>query len=341
MSRRALVAGGAGAAILCSDHAAAASPSRCIDVHHHVFPTDYLERAPGRMSALLRSLPGVANWRAETALVDMDRDGVGTAVLSFPTPRSWPADILDQRALARACNEYYARLVADHPGRFGLFAGLPPLTDVDGALAEIEYAFATLGADGVRVMSVYGDKWLGDASFTRVWEELDRRGAVVFVHPDTGDCCSALPNLASLELPLDTARTAASLWQSGALQRWPGIKFILSHGGGALPMIAGRLRDRIVAAGEPDNSGLGDPLQTFRRLYYDTANAATPPALSALRALADPEHILFGSDAPFAPIAAQRAYLARAGLSRAERRGIERANAAALLPGLGRRSISH
>lgn len=321
------------AACVCTPTASQASGEKrdgWIDVHNHVFPSQYLRAAPSPMRKALEGIAGVVDWTPEGQLAAMDRDGIRAAVLSFPTPRAWSNSIEAQRELARDVNEFYARLVAKYPRRFGMFASLPPLTDVDGALVEIDYAYDTLAADGVRVMTVYGDRWLGEPSFAPIWEALDRRNAAVFVHPDTGSCCSSLPNIAALELPLDTARAAASLWQSGVLERWPHIRFILSHGGGALPMIAGRLRDRTPLVGEPAEVR-EDPLIAFRVLSLDTANAATPPALNAMLALVGPQNILFGTDHPFVTVDRQIRYLRAAGLPESGLTSLQHRNAERIL----------
>lgn len=312
-------------------HAQACAGAGCIDVHYHILPPQVLAASPV-MTRIFADMPGVSGWSPASALDAMDRDGVLASMLSFPTPSMAGADVQDQRDLARVCNEFYADLVRQHPTRFGLFAGLPPLTDLDSALAEIDYAYDVLQADGVRVMSVYRDRWLGDPSFEPVWAELDRRAAVVFVHPDMPACCTGLPNFAALELPMDTARTAESLWRTGVLRKYPRIRFILSHGGGALPMIAGRLLDRIELPGGPSVPAAAEGLAAFRAFYFDTANAATPPALAATLALADGEKVLFGTDYPFVSVAKQVAYIAASGLTPGVVEAIRSGNAMRLLP---------
>ena len=306
---------------------------KCIDVHYHVFPPQVLTKSPV-MTRIFTGMPLISNWTSSTALDAMERDGIGSSILSFPVPSMAAAGVREQRDLARACNDFYADLVTCHPTRFGLFAGLPPLTDIDGALTEIDYAYSRLGADGVRVMSVYGDRWLGDEAFNPIWEDLDRRGAVVFVHPDLPNCCAGLSNFAAIELPFDTARTAVSLWRSGALKRYSRIRFILSHGGGALPMVAGRLLDRIELPGAAPEVAMAEGLAAFRALYFDTANAATPPALHATLALAESGHVLFGTDYPFVSVKRQLDYLARSRLAADVLQAIAVANALKLLPRL-------
>ena len=165
-------------------------------------------------------------------------------MLSITAPGVWFGDAQEARTLAREMNEYAAaRLVSDYKGRFGLFAVLP-LPDIEGSLKEIEYAFDTLKADGVGLLTSYGTAWLGDPSFAPVLAELNRRKAVVYTHPTDAACCQNLiPRVANqmLEYPMDTARTIASLIVSETATRCPDVRFIFSHAGGTLIGVAGRL----------------------------------------------------------------------------------------------------
>lgn len=322
--------GAAGGAAL-----AAPAPHR-IDVHHHVFPPQFLKEAPPRADQF-RRMPAFRDWTLDRTLEAMDQNGIALSVLSFPQPSYWSLDLEPQRRLARLCNDFFAGLVRDRPRRFGLFAGLPPLQDVDGALAEIDYAYGALKADGVRLMTSYQTRWLGDPAFDPVMDELNRRRAVVFVHPDAAACCANLvPSVPTgyVEYPLDTARAATSLWVNGAFDRWPELRIILSHGGGALPMVA----DRVALSGRPQKDpaapALHDAMKQFRALYVDTANAANPPALAAVKAFMDPSHVLFGTDDPFIPMPRQIEKLAEGPFSPSELRAIERSNALLLLPGV-------
>ena len=338
VSRRGFVISGAaalGAVLLGGGQRAIAAVPHRIDVHHHIIPPPYLEKAPPSAN-FQRTLA----WTPQKTLEEMDQNGIAVSMLSFATPYLWFSGIEPGRQLARMCNDYCAEHMRENVGRFGLFAGLPPLGDTEGCLREIAYALETLHADGVTVMTSYGDHYLGDAAYAPVWEELDRRQAVVFVHPSNPTCCNpvnvGVPS-AFAEWPFDTARTVMSLWASNALLRWPHIRFIFSHGGGALPMIADRIDKfgRPKPGAGPDGPRLHDALSQIRTLYFDTANAANPPALAATRAMADPGHILFGSDYPYIPAARAVDGLARAQLNRQELRAIERDNAIALMPRLG------
>jgi predicted TIM-barrel fold metal-dependent hydrolase len=298
-----------------------------IDVHHHVFPPAFLAAAP--------DAPPKWNseWTPQKALADMDTGGVATAIASITAPGVWFGDIQPARTLARKCNEYSARLVTDYPGRFGFFAALP-LPDTEGTLREITYALDTLKADGIGLMTNYGDKWPGDPAFAPVFEELNRRKTVVYFHPSAPNCCKNLvPHVptAFTEFPNDTTRAVTSLLYSGSLARFQDIPFIFSHAGGTIPMLAGRIAElgRL--------NGLADKLPNsveyeLKRLYYEIANSANRSAMAALTNLVSTSQILFGSDYPYVPIGMTATGMSNIGLSAAEQQVIGRDNAIRLLP---------
>jgi 6-methylsalicylate decarboxylase len=248
----------------------------------------------------------------------------------------WFGDDAAGRALARECNEYGARLVAEHPGRFGLFAILP-LPDVEGSLREIEYALDTLKADGICLMTSYQSKYLGDPAFAPVMDELNRRKAVVFTHPVRPDCCRNLvPDVAEpvIELGTDTTRTVASVLFSGTATRCPDIRFIWSHGGGTVPFLTMRLVNWANARKDLKDRLPDGALAALKKFYYDTAQAAHPYALSSLLKLVATSQVVFGTDFPFVSAAAVAQGLKDFGLGGDDLAAIERGNAAALLPRL-------
>jgi len=301
-----------------------------IDVHHHFIPPQYLKEGPPSVA-----LSKVENWSPAGAIEEMDRHEIDISVLSFSSPYLWFPGVDNGRRLARLCNDYSAQIIRDHRHRFGLFAGVPPLTDTEGCMREIEYALDDLHAHGITVMTSYGNSWLGDPAFAPVWDELNRREAVVFVHPAIPVCCTALGRVppSYMELPFDSARSVASLWFSGAFERWSRIRFVFSHGGGALPMVADRI-DKLGRPGKKPGVLLHDAITQFDKLYFDTANAANPAALAALRAFANPERILFGTDYPYVPLARGADDLARAEMSPQQRQAIKNGNALFLMPTL-------
>jgi predicted TIM-barrel fold metal-dependent hydrolase len=310
-----------------SQSTVSAAKAHRIDVHHHVAPPKYIEE----MRSLLQ--PPTINWTPEKSLADMDEAGVATAILSITTPGVWIGDHAHGRRVARECNEYSAKLAADHPGRFGLFAALP-LPDVEGSLHEIEYGLDTLKADGIGLFTSYRDKWLGDPAFEPVMEELNRRKAVVYTHPEAPVCCRGLIpgiNEAVIEYGTDTTRAIARILFTGTATRYPDIKWIWSHGGGSLPMFY----DRFVRAGRlPVNAphvpnGASAELQKF---YYDVAQVEHPSGLAAVTKMVPVSQILWGTDFPFRPGSAYVKGLADFGFSAADLRAIERDNALRLLP---------
>lgn len=304
---------------------ASAQPFR-IDTHHHYSSPGFVEEIVGRKTGQRPLM----EWTPQKSLEDMDKSGVATAILSISEPSVWFGNDIAARRLARECNDYGARLMADHRGRFGLFAILP-LPDVDGALREIEYSLDTLQADGICMLTSMDGKYPGDPAFAPVMDELNRRKAVVYFHPNRAPCCqNLLPEGAGLgaELVSDTTRAITSVLASRTVVRCPDIRFLWSHGGGTVPYLTGRLARE--AQGLP--KGLIYELQKF---YYDTAAAYNPYTLPSLVKLVPISHILFGSDFPFgAGSGAVAKGLSDYGFSANDLRAIERENALELLPRL-------
>jgi|KBSSwiStaDraftv2_1062776.scaffolds.fasta_scaffold132438_2 predicted TIM-barrel fold metal-dependent hydrolase len=313
-------------------------PPHRIDVHHHIFPPEWVQATA---SHGIGEAGGVAfpAWTPASQIEFMDRNGIAAAITSVAAPGVHFGDDAAARALARTSNEYSARLVSDNPARLGAFAVLP-LPDVDGALAEIDYAFGTLEADGVILLASIGDRYLGDPAFDAVFDELNRRKAVVFIHPTVPTTSRALrlamPG-ALIEFVFDTTRAVANLIYGGTLERCPDLRIILSHAGGTVPFLTGRLTLGDVVPELRRNAPQGSTTY-LKRLYYDTAISANPYALNSLKELVDPSHILFGSDTPYLPepmVAGQIDGLAGyRGFPDETRAAIERDNGLALFPRL-------
>ncbi len=307
-----------------------------IDVHHHFVPPFYLSENRDRIATSSggRISPAWLSWAPEQAIAAMDKHGVATAVLSLTTPGVWFGDPQAAAQTARRVNEYAADLARSHPGRFGRFAVIP-LPDTEGSLREIEYALNVLKVDGIGLLTSYSDKWLGDAAFQPVFEELNRRKAVVFVHPTTPLCCrTLLPDVSPLvaEIPQDTTRAVTNLLFTGAFARFKDIHFIFTHAGGNVPMVLGRMHQyapKNIAEKAPN--GIDYEL---KRLYYDIAGTAYRPAIAALTSLVPTTHILFGSDNPYVPLAETAEEMMQVGFSAADLQLIGRDNALALLPRL-------
>ena len=309
-----------------------AKPFR-VDVHHHLSPPSYVTASneSGFGDALMK------NWTIEKTLADMDKAGIATAVLSVTTPginftKGDPA-----RRLCRESNEYAAKLVTDYPGRFGNFAMLP-LTDAEGSLREIAYALDTLKADGIAVMTSYGDKWLGDRLFLPIMEELNRRKALVYTHPTAANCCVNLvptQQPVMIEFGTDTTRAIADIVFSGNARRFPDIVWIFSHAGGTMPFLIERfvrnpLLDPKAKPAVPDGT-----LAELKRFYYDTAQTANKSAMSALSAIIPLSQIVFGTDFPYRTGIDHVKGLREAGVFTDEQlASIERGNALKLIPRL-------
>lgn len=334
-----LAAAGAGAALPGSKLVAQAiSPSvralpGRIDVHHHMFPPFYVKA----MEAELRANGFTPRpWTPATSIDMMDKHGIATAMVS-PVQRLVMDSMSDRsekgRSLARQNNEYGARLVKDFPGRFGHFAALP-LPDADGSLKEAAYALDTLKADGIALWTSYMDKWLGDSSFDPVYEELNRRSAVVFVHPARASCCRNLPGQSGIiEYDIDTARAIDSLLWNGTTAKFPNLRFIFSHSGGAFPILAARIVDDY-----PKNRADKVPNgvdHEIKKLYFDTAHAGWTPALDSLKDIVSVSQILYGSDAPIRNYElTDNGIVEYAGFSENDWKAINRGNAERLFPRL-------
>ena len=315
--------------------AAATSPARLIDVHQHYVSPDYF--------AVMTRLNGVSPvqgyglWSQYTparAIEAMDQGGVATTILSQFSRAVGVRFANDEetRRAVRDLNEYAAaRMVGAYKGRFGQFAVLP-MPDIDGSLREIEYAVDTLKADGVALLTSYDDKWLGDPAFDAVFSELNRRKAVVFVHPIDASCCRPVINGVTpqtLEYPTDTTRAIMNLILSNTATRCPDVRFIFSHAGGTLVSIAGRfLGDAVSAQALSRPAEPNSRLAHVRRFYYDTAGSTNPVQMQSLRLLVPDSQIVFGTDYPFANgPAAHVAGLRDSGFTAQALQGIYRDNA--------------
>jgi 6-methylsalicylate decarboxylase len=311
--------------------------NRRVDVHHHFYPPQYLEamrKTAGHDRGGV-NFPGVATWTPAKTLEEMDKHGVQTAILSLSPPGARMLDKEGNRNLARTCNEFAIQVGRDHPGRFGLFAPVP-MPDVEGTLKEIEYALDTLKADGIQFMTSYGNKWIGDPEYNEVFDELNRRKALVYVHPLASPCSTDLMEWvpdALIEYPHDTSRAVLSMLFSGTLARCPDIRFIFSHSGGTIPFLSGRIlhsgSNRLLLDRVP--KGVDHEL---RKLHYDVALACFKPALAALFAYIPESQVLLGSDYPFSSVALSIKGLEEHGLSKETLDALYSGNIERLIPRL-------
>jgi predicted TIM-barrel fold metal-dependent hydrolase len=309
-----------------------------IDVHHHHFPPGLAALSGPDSPARVAAIQGraFAHWTPERSIEQMDKFGIATAVLSM-TQR---AELLYEgaekgRGAVRLCNDYAAKMMADYPGRFGLFASIP-MPDIEGSLAEIEYAYSTLKCDGI---SLYTNdnhgRYPGDPYYEPLWRELDRRKAIVYMHPWVPACCRNLgygANMFMNEVDFETPRAVTSLLTSGTLSRHPGVRLVTVHSGGTLPMLAGRMQNRWPDEGvKYVPNGVATELA---KLYYDIAHGAFPANMAALLKLVPETQVLLGSDYPFEPMETTLNEIPGLGFTEKLLRSIERGNAEVLLPRL-------
>lgn len=266
---------------------------RRIDTHFHFYPPEIANQLGS----------GAKHWSLQAAIDQMGKNGVSSAVFSLSSPpdKWWHEDAETLRKKVRIINDYAAKMVHDQPKRFGLF-GFLSMSDVDGSLKEIEYVLDTLKADGIGISTNYGDKWPGDPKFAPIFDELNRRKAVVYFHPNAPTCCGHLmPKISPswIEYPHDTTRAVLSLLFNGSFAKHRDIKFLFSHGGGTIPMLAGRIANSTKHVKDLATVAPNGVISEFQRLHFDTAQAHSAPALAAITKLVPVSQLVFGSDFPY------------------------------------------
>jgi 6-methylsalicylate decarboxylase len=307
-----------------------------IDTHHHAIPSFYrdlllkakIDQAGGR------ELP---QWSPEGSRETMAELDVATAILSVSTPgTAFLANTADATSLAHDLNDCLAELVAAVPDRFGFFATIP-MPHIRESVDEVARSLDELHADGVVLLANNAGTYLGQDGQDDLFAALDARSAVVFIHPAElpGPTVDGVPPFAT-DFLLDTTRAAYLLVRNSICRKYPNIKFLLSHAGGFVPYASYRMAVSIMA---DTGRSPGDSLDDFSGFYFDTALSSSAAALPSLLAFAKPGHVTFGSDWPFAPVAAGKLFAAGletyAGLDANAREAIERGNALALFPRLG------
>ncbi len=309
---------------------------RAIDVHHHILPPIYLSLLGSRLGpqGLFGSPP---RWSPSISIEAMDRNEIGAAITSISAPGVWFGNVDESCKLARLCNDYAADMKRNYSGRFGLFGSLP-LPDIDASLCEIDYALGTLGAEGIVLMTNYDGKYPGEPHFLPIFDELNHREAVVFVHPTASPYQNCLPEIPipTLEFPFETTRAITSLLYSGTLARCRNIRFVFSHAGGAVPFLAERIA-RLAVLPKFKGAVPDGVLAELRRLYFDVALSANLFAFDALRRLVPLENVLFGSDYPHAgehTMTATAQGIEQLGLTSTETAIIKTHNAARLFPNI-------
>lgn len=287
-------AAGAGALLPAQRMRGQGTPG-AIDVHQHYQAAFAGENA--------------SRWSVPHVLELMDKNGIATVIISGGSYGDQVYTGTEAgRTMARKLNDFAAKIVSDHPQKFGFFAVIP-FPDADGSLKELEYCYDTLKCDGVGILSSIGDKWPGHASFLPAWTEMNRRKAVAFIHPYVPKCCRDLIPYgeASVERDFDTTRAVTNLLYTGTLSKLPDIRYIINHSGAAVPVMAGRIKDRVPGAAsypaKPQTAGItpNTPQGVFyelRKLYYECAHATYSAAMAALTNFAPPSQYLFGTDFP-------------------------------------------
>ena len=297
-----------------------------VDVHHHLFP-------PAMVTALKSRLPEISLPGVQRSIAELNAGGTDTALISFPSSDIVTLDEGKLVNLIRSSNAFATGLTHQYPGRYGLFASLP-LPHIDASLKELEFAFEQLHAAGVMLISNYNNKWLGDPLFAPVLAELNRRQALVFVHPGAADCCRGLiPGLSDsiVEYETDMARTIASLLFSGAAERYRDIRFIFSHAGGTLPALLERFVNATRVSPEVAGNVPRGVMTYLESFAYDTAQATNPTSLGALLNFIPPQQVLFGTDFPYRGTREQVTALQSMGLKPPVLKGILSGNARRLL----------
>ena len=240
-------------------------------------------------------------WTPENSLSFMDEAGIDIAILSISTPGVQLPDRRAAQELARKCNELAASLISRYPKRFGAFASVP-ISDIDDAIDEMVYALDVLKLDGVVLFTNSNGVYLGDRTLRPLFDELQKRKAIVYVHPNASPdpvahSLALTDNL--IDFPTDTTRAIAQLHYGGTFSATPDVKYIFSHAGGTAPYLAGRFAivDEMNIMG--DSSKRGTAAEIFRRLYWDTALAWSDPVLHTLRHIGGTDKVVFGTDFPY------------------------------------------
>ena len=309
-----------------------------IDVHHHILPPNFVS-ALNSLNIPWTGGPEVPSWSLQQAHDMMGAMGIDAAVASPSPGVYWGGDTAFAVKLARETNEFVADVVRDDPEHFGGFATIP-LPDVDASLEELEYAYDTLGLDGVVLYTSQGDRYLGDRSYDPFFEELDRRKAIVFIHPTTippgADATGLTIPFGVAEFTFDTTRAVMNMLYSGTLERYPSIRYIVSHAGGTIPYLAWRIAGASYLPELRDRAPKTDGLALLQKLYYDTALSTSEFVFGALKEFVPMSQVLFGSDFPYigpAVLQAERYGLENSKvLDDAARAAIDRGNALTLFP---------
>ena len=326
LSRRTVLGGGIAMLVAGTTPAIGALATRRapIDVHHHFLPPFYKPLVEGWYRSVRAAVAPAMAWTPEDMIANLDAAGGVRALLSISAPATTVVDGPQSLELARRCNDYAAELASRRPRQLGFFVTLP-MPDVTASIAEIERSLPLRGAVGVGLLTSYGGRYLGDPAFEPLMAYLEQRRLIAFVHPTTGPCCAGLPTFIGaplIEFPNDTARAIGNLLWSGSLARYPGSRWVFSHGGGATAMLTERLQLQGAAYADAESRVPGGVDARLRRLYVDTASVTRTAAIAAVRAQFGDDHVMFGTDSPWGAVAQSLGHLERLGLAPQARESI-------------------
>ena len=311
-----------------------------IDVHAHFWTDDYLDMvaALGKTDTAAQRGIGAGDGPAlDARLALMDRAGVNMQVLSAAPQLPHGPDRAAAISAARYVNDQYAGLAARHPGRFAAFASLP-LPHLDASLAELGRALDDLGMAGVAMTTTIMNQPLVDSPAAQLFAELDRRGTVLYLHPAGNAACTPLIDdyhgTWSIGAPVEDTISALHLITHGIPSRYPRMKVLNSHLGGALPMLLQRMDNQLAweAPETPEKPSLA-----ARRMWYDTVGHGHPPALRCAADSLGTNRLVLGTDFPYQNGAAYEhavRYVTPSGLAHSDADRVLSANAETLL-GLG------
>lgn len=274
------------------------------DIHQHYVPSCYKEALllHGTKGTESDGLP-TPDWSIEKQLKTMDDLGIKTAFISIATPHPYWGDINETRTLVRKINDEGAKIVSNYPTRFKLIATLP-LPDVENSIKEIDYAYDELNTVGIKLPTNVDGIYLGDEKFDPIFRELNKRKAVVILHPVEfpnlpDSIIKKYPSAVALYLQ-ETTFAVLNLIYSGTLEKYPDIKFVIPHGGSLLTSLVDRLEGFHPLVQSKTDYKLDDVKKQLSRFYYDLAGFPVPNQLYGLLNMTDDTHLLYGSDYPYA-----------------------------------------
>ncbi|MBN9735031.1 MULTISPECIES: amidohydrolase family protein [unclassified Pseudonocardia] len=284
------------------------SPS-LTDVHAHFLTGHYVEAAVAAGHTTPDGMPAWPRWSADQHLSLMDATGIGRSLLSVSSPGVHFGDDAAARELARHVNDAAAEIVEARPDRFGHLVALP-LPDVGAAVAEARRGLDELGADGVLLPSNAAGLYPGDRALDPLFDELDARGALVLVHPSApphADAVSRGRPLPMIEFLFDAARSAVDLVLADRIGRHPRIRWVLTHGGGVLPLLTARVN--LFSLFDPQ-APRQDVATALAGCWFDCAGTPLPVQLPAIAATVGGARLVYGSDHCFTPAPAVEAQIA-------------------------------